>query len=1191
MLEIIISTGKCIKGLLDASVPVLSVGLGCIIFVWLAMLIWQARPFEKEIARFRSLTPANRVALLMLLCMFTWWGGAKESGNRGGSDGLSKIGNQSSRGQNSIQMRSLPTELVSTSNLLEITAFEVSHTNETVAFEISWATNLFDYTDSRELYLFASTNLQERTWFPMGLYNMPEGTNGYAFVISESNVESSMRQWFRDTFGGAGFYRFNIDFDSDNDGIADAIEQYWTLTDPDDPDTDGDGIDDSLEVNGGLNPLCDDSDSDGVLDGDEIGYIRKNSAFEWYSTEQLVPRYNNIGYWSLPVFGITGWWCATFFSNINSSHTLCGLLLRDSMVYETGYIAFTAIGDGNGWISPPSPMSLNQNIRNTGSIFVGAYWNQSYLAYGNTNSYIKAGNVADGSYVIEFHDVKQSQYSSLGMTYQVIVPPGTGNVIRVSYLSSDYWMDGVGAVVGVQNKRIVTPNGFYNLVWDFPERGPILPQTTIEFHLGFAINPVNEDSDGDGISDGDEIYVHGTSPRDSDTDSDGLQDGCEIDIGTDPLLADSDGDGLMDGEEIAAGSSPLVADTDGDGIVDGLEVNIYGSNPCVSDTDGDGISDLQELQIGTDLLNADTDQDGLSDGLEYVINLDPRQPDTDFDGMNDGWEYQYRNAGFNPAVDNASDNNPDNDIDSDPDGDGLSNGRECDFGCNPSGLDVNNDDIPDGYDTDGDGVCDSLEIEQNSDPTDPSDDGLPNSRLAVQFYFGDDSGSHSEKYRLSIFAIHGEGAEPSSFSWLNENYGAPETKKAMLKPGWKYEIRLYHAGTSPTYTGNPNPDYDYVLSVSNLNDIAGMVVNDPDGLFDGCNDGVVFVAEGKVATISVYAVTDVAICEPNDQFWPEMDESQVLLDDEVLRVKIRISPAIDTIDRCRDVLGSNIVVKTSDTCPQGVCIPFAADDIVNSSTNSEIRLSKSLEQLRLWGLLPLQNEDAVNEMSWLDVPETSEQNLSDSTEFSSLGYAFRGKAIVASDPNLEGSPPVSQRSRSFLKAAGCEIILASYGNVDSEKRQIMNQADYFYYSGHGSHYANTIQGNFSPLDVSGYWNRDLDVVIIAGCSVLDINDYNSHYEGSEHGLSPGMAWEQAGPSVLLGYNYYAPSDASGAPASIMATWVDNRAVMGDISAWMHANDNKNGRNACAIEKGSAYHYFHKVMPGFYIQRTINKEDW
>ena len=68
----------------------------------------------------------------------------------------------------------------------------------------------------------------------------------------------------------------------------------------------------------------------------------------------------------------------------------------------------------------------------------------------------------------------------------------------------------------------------------------------------------NVDSDGDGISDYDEIYVYGTDPYNPDSDFDGLSDFDEIYIfGTDPLNPDTDGDGYLDGEEVAAGYNPL----------------------------------------------------------------------------------------------------------------------------------------------------------------------------------------------------------------------------------------------------------------------------------------------------------------------------------------------------------------------------------------------------------------------------------------------------------------------------------------------------------------------------------------------------------------------------------------------------------------------------------------------------------
>ena len=71
-----------------------------------------------------------------------------------------------------------------------------------------------------------------------------------------------------------------------------------------------------------------------------------------------------------------------------------------------------------------------------------------------------------------------------------------------------------------------------------------------------------------------------------------MNDGDEATIGTDPLDEDTDGDGLNDGDE----------DTDGDGLNDGDEVYTHQTDPLVADTDGDGLNDGDEVDNGTNPL-------------------------------------------------------------------------------------------------------------------------------------------------------------------------------------------------------------------------------------------------------------------------------------------------------------------------------------------------------------------------------------------------------------------------------------------------------------------------------------------------------------------------------------------------------------------------------------------------------------
>ena len=315
----------------------------------------------------------------------------------------------------------------------------VGKNTNSVVLGVAWPASLVLADDCLDLY--GNWRLSTNGWARLAQIDV-------GAAVSNAVVDVPFSLFPTNAMGEAAFFRLASQDDADGDGLSDAYEAWSAGTDPSVSDTDGDGMADGDEIDAGTDPILADTDGDGLSDGEEIGSVIKIEDFMWHDTYGLTTLYGD-GHVVRPGFRFYEWWSDSVYDNVPQGYVVFGVPLAKMMTFETGYVAFAAPEDYFSWCMPNGPKPLNEDVFNPGTFMIAPYWGNTMLCDSSTNSYIRCGVVSNGSYVVEFHDVRKSQNSPLGMTYQVIIPPGTGDVIRVSYLSADWDLDGNGAVVGV----------------------------------------------------------------------------------------------------------------------------------------------------------------------------------------------------------------------------------------------------------------------------------------------------------------------------------------------------------------------------------------------------------------------------------------------------------------------------------------------------------------------------------------------------------------------------------------------------------------------------------------------------------------------------------------------------------------------------------------------------------------------
>ena len=303
----------------------------------------------------------------------------------------------------------------------------------------------------------------------------------------------------------------------------------------------------------------------------------------------------------------------------------------------------------------------------------------------------------------------------------------------------------------------------------------------------------------------------------ADTDCDTLVDGIEVAYGSLPadLDDDSDGDGATDFEEMFQFTNPIgtgSTDTDADGYLDkpatvygdnddtsmdncpsvynpsqlnsdgarrpnGIKISgDYASNPnqdklgdaCDDDDDNDGATDTYEPdttggKVASLPLVADTDGDTVVDGVEWHVNTDPTDI-TSYPTWDATLQLYYRGCHINTAKDtehaytdwDAEYDAVNDDVEYDPDGDNSNCPGDGDSDSGSGGLHANMIELLDQYeamgyntgitnqDTDGDGCHDWVEIHDlNGDRTvDSGDQGAMNRRAAGKILSDCDGGTY-----------------------------------------------------------------------------------------------------------------------------------------------------------------------------------------------------------------------------------------------------------------------------------------------------------------------------------------------------------------------------------------------------------------------------------------------------------------
>jgi beta propeller repeat protein len=410
--------------------------------------------------------------------------------------------------------------------------------------------------------------------------------------------------------------------DTESDGFCDAAEvNFWqigrsytlaeSLSRAKDPDIDDDGIPDGVEAIMGLDLEDDDPDNDGLTDYQEaIAFI---GMFMTFIDDHIV----NQGNFTRP------------FSTAEEGIYMVKIMSEDSVARREENVSDHWIPGQHIWETPTNDFmreSVNISILKDNETVGGVVWytgcavqpvskEYGWLNITEKRFFAVYGNLsANTSYDIRFElnvtedAVVDMQFTSIQLLKQGLDPFN-------SDADDDGLSDGLEMQIGSDP---FTPHSDRDEVNDYHEYNGTL--------TGYSTNPAMEDTDGDGLWDGNDTNVQAGSYKFQLVSAEEITG--EAEYGTNPTDTDTDDDGLWDGEtvgehpgEMDYDTNATLWDTDGDSAPDGWEAQYY---PSLDPTNHDGQND--------------TDSDNLTNVQEYITSTNPTLNDTDLDGIFDGDE-------------------------------------------------------------------------------------------------------------------------------------------------------------------------------------------------------------------------------------------------------------------------------------------------------------------------------------------------------------------------------------------------------------------------------------------------------------------------------------------------------------------------------------------------------------------------